>query len=271
MLADLIFLRTLLFQIFSASLPIFTGLTSQIYYNKDARVGTTIAIISKIIMIVEIIFVVFLLNIIITSKKTKTPRIDYTMNLIILAIVLISTVAIAIAIRRSAKMQKKNDESFWDREHEANFTRKKSISDLNYINIPEEILSLGDSVIAEIACKKILNLNGIQNTDLKLTYGAANITELSEYDQNYTDLITRLDTIATKMLESKDIANAKTVLVFATDISTDILRSWEQLANIYVEENNKANIHILIKKAENIKTFRGPAILRRLNQILDIS
>lgn len=51
------------------------------------------------------------------------------------------------------------------------------------------------------------------------------------------------------MLESKDIANAKTVLVFATDISTDILRSWEQLANIYVEENNKANIHILIKKS----------------------
>ncbi len=193
------------------------------------------------------------------------------MNLIILAIVLISTVAIAIAIRRSAKIQKNNDQSFWDREHEANFTRKKSISDLDYITIPEDILALKDPVIESISTKKILNLNGIPNTDLKLTYGAANITELSEYDQNYTDLITRLDELATDMLETKDITNAKLILSFTTDIYTDILRSWDQLANIYVSENNKAELHKLIKKAEKIKTFRGPAILRRLNQILDLS
>lgn len=191
------------------------------------------------------------------------------MNLIILAIVLMSTVAIAFAIKQSNKVEKKNEQSFWDREHEANFTRKKPIDNLEYIKIPESIIAINDDVINSLSGKKILNLNGIPNTDLKLTYGAANITELSEYDQNYTDLITRLDKLATEKIESSDLDMAKELLIFATDINSDILRSWDQLANIYIGEDNKSVIHLLIKKAENIKSFRGPAILRRLNEILD--
>lgn len=193
----------------------------------------------------------------------------YTMNLIILAIVLISMLAISIAIKKSKKVEENTEKDFWEREHEANFTRKKSIDDLNYISIPNEIIDLNNKNINVFADKKIVNLNGIPNTDLKLEYGAPNITILSEYDQNYTDLITTLAAEADAYMGENKINEARIVLEYATDINTDIARCWEALANIYINSDEKNLIHLLIKKAENIKTFRGTAILRKLNEILD--
>ena len=191
------------------------------------------------------------------------------MNLIILAIVLISMLAISIAIKKSKKVEEIKEKDFWEREHEANFTRKKSIDDLNYISIPNEIIDLNNKNINVFADKKIVNLNGIPNTDLKLEYGAPNITILSEYDQNYTDLITTLAAEADAYMGENKINEARIVLEYATDINTDIARCWEALANIYINSDEKNLIHLLIKKAENIKTFRGTAILRKLNEILD--
>lgn len=191
------------------------------------------------------------------------------MNLIILAIVLISMLAISIAIKKSKKVEENTEKDFWEREHEANFTRKKSIDDLNYISIPNEIIDLNNKNINVFADKKIVNLNGIPNTDLKLEYGAPNITILSEYDQNYTDLITTLAAEADAYMGENKINEARIVLEYATDINTDIARCWEALANIYINSDEKNLIHLLIKKAENIKTFRGTAILRKLNEILD--
>jgi len=191
------------------------------------------------------------------------------MNLIILAIVLISMLAISIAIKKSKKVEENTEKDFWEREHEANFTRKKSIDDLNYISIPNEIIDLNNKNINVFADKKIVNLNGIPNTDLKLEYGAPNITILSEYDQNYTDLITTLASEADAYMGENKINEARIVLEYATDINTDIARCWEALANIYINSDEKNLIHLLIKKAENIKTFRGTAILRKLNEILD--
>lgn len=193
----------------------------------------------------------------------------YTMNLIILAIVLISMLAISIAIKKSKKVEENTEKDFWEREHEANFTRKKSIDDLNYISIPNEIIDLNNKNINVFTNKKIVNLNGIPNTDLKLEYGAPNITVLSEYDQNYTDLITTLAAEADAYMGENKINEARIVLEYATDINTDIARCWEALANIYINSDEKNLIHLLIKKAENIKTFRGTAILRKLNEILD--
>lgn len=191
------------------------------------------------------------------------------MNLIILAIVLISMVTISIAIKVSKKTEDKNEKNFWERETEANFTRKKSLGELDYITIPDSILELNDDIISGLSSKKIVNFNGIPNTDLKLEYGAANITELSEYDQNYSDLITRLSVMADGYIECNEIASAILILEYATDIKSDIVKCWTNLATIYNQNGEKAKIHVLIKKAENISTFRGPAILRHLNEILD--
>ena len=87
--------------------------------------------------------------------------------------------------KRSTREQREAQEQFWQRENEANHTRRQDISGLPYINIPLEQFPVGifeDDALKEdekkllaLSEKKILNLGGITNTELKLLYGAANL------------------------------------------------------------------------------------------------
>ena len=85
--------------------------------------------------------------------------------------------------------------SFWAREARANTVRRKDISNLNYINIPDSVIpsDISDDEINEyrttllnLQARKILNLSGLTNTDLKEKYGVANLSALSEYCLLYT-------------------------------------------------------------------------------------
>ena len=89
-------------------------------------------------------------------------------------------------------------ESFWNRENEANHTRRKDISGLPYITIPLADFPMGiydnpelkkyEETLQSLAGQKILNLGGKTNTDLKLEYGVANLETLCACDENYTTL-----------------------------------------------------------------------------------
>ena len=96
-------------------------------------------------------------------------------------------------------------QSFLAREKEANLAPVKSLKDLDYISIPLETFPFGvltghkeiehmEYTIRNLAkdTRKIVNLTGITNTDLKLMYGAANIVKLMEYDASYITLIKTL-------------------------------------------------------------------------------
>ena len=219
------------------------------------------------------------------------------MNFTILAIVLVFIVVLSIAIRRSDKKDKEAEKKFWEREHDANFARKKNIDSLEYVVIPDDILSIINNIDSEISSsdelndaiaivndlknKKIYNLNGISNTDVKLTYGASNITLLSEYDENYSMLIKSLDYIAGAILgypsenevkENIDKSrreNAKTILEFATANQSDIARTYRMLSEIYISDGEAIKLHILSKNAEKISTFRGDSIRKLIKSKMD--
>lgn len=104
-------------------------------------------------------------------------------------------------------MEAKDYEAFWDREHAANSTRRKSLDGLNYITIPVEAFPFGlvlqneqiaeyEQTIRDLAKEPVVNLTGFSNTDLKLEYGAPNIDLLSLYDQRYTTLVCTLQSWA---------------------------------------------------------------------------
>ena len=108
----------------------------------------------------------------------------------------------AVLRSRASKKNAETISEYLKKESDANFSRKKDISNLNYIVIPLDSLPIGahpevdfsqfEDVITDLSTKQILNLNGISNTDLKIMYGAANLNALSEFDNNYTTLITTL-------------------------------------------------------------------------------
>lgn len=172
------------------------------------------------------------------------------------------------------------DEEFWEREKEANFARKKSIEDLDYIVIPEEDLPFRDNAVGEekhlqdnvrkLLSKKILNLSGQTNTDLKLAYGTANFNELSEYDQNFNDLLRCLNLWGTYLHKNVPEASCRAlqILEYAISLGSDITDTYRCVAEIYLEDNNFQKIDQLIEQVEETDFFMKDSIIRQLKDVI---
>lgn len=197
------------------------------------------------------------------------------MNFIILASSLILALVIAISTKRENTAQEQEEINFWTKEHKSNFVRKKPLDNLDYITIPEEILTLQPSNaspqalsylqdLKDMSSLKIVNLTGISNTDLKLTYGTANITVLSEYDAHYTQLVTILQKLAESLVASDDKESAIRVLEFAISTGSDVSKSYYLLSELYTQSGTPEKISFLIQHAESIQSIMKDSILRNL-------
>ena len=180
-------------------------------------------------------------------------------------------------MKRSGTQMKKDEEQFWDKELRANSTRKQPLTDLEFITVPYDTLpitgEIGNQVIMEceesmrrLKDAKIVNLNGISNTDLKLKYGVANLPLLSEFDQNYTDLITTLADWGEELQKTGRTRDAVKVLEFGISCHTDIKKNYLILADIYEEEKNYDAIDRLIESAEQLTSLTKSGILTELKK-----
>lgn len=176
--------------------------------------------------------------------------------------------------RRSAEQR---ENTFWEREAQANSTRRKPLDNLNYITIPFESLPMDimteDEKIAEchqllhtLSTSPIVNFTGYTNTDLKLEYGAPNIELLMRYDQSYTLLASTLQKWADKLYEAGYTQEAKSILEFALSTNTDVSGTYRLLASIYSSEGHPEKIDGLLHLAENLKSGSKNIIVRTLKE-----
>ncbi len=192
-----------------------------------------------------------------------------------------SSIIIVILIAHNVKRQKRSaqqaDIEFWAREQKANSTRKKNLDGLKYITIPLETFPTHvlqqDSVAMEcietleaLTSRKIVNLTGFTNTDLKLEYGTANITPLSEYDQNYTVMVRTLQKWADRLIETGHDDDAAVLMEFAVDTGSDIIHTYDCLAGYYASRGDFDKIRRLKGLAGNLRSSSGKIILRHLNR-----
>jgi len=202
------------------------------------------------------------------------------MTFLVFASLFALAAAINIASRKSAKKVAQDNMTFWEKERQANFTRKKSIEDLEYLSIPFEEFPMDagkdDEALAgylkeleELKGAKIVNLTGFTNTDLKLAYGTANITPLSEYDQNYTLMVRLLQDIAEALYEKGMEDEALTVAEYAIKTRTDISKTYYLAAEIYLARNDMKKMDHLIFVADTLQSAMKPAILRKLQEMRD--
>ena len=171
-----------------------------------------------------------------------------------------------------------SNEEFWEKERKANSVRKKPLDTLNYISIPlehlpikkdttdEALLEYQEKIIA-LSKQKIVNLNGITNTDLKLQYGAANITTLMSYDQNFIFLVGALYKWAVRLHELGLKEEAKTVLEFGISCGTDVKGHYVLLAQIYKEDFHPEKINDLIEVAKTLNSIMKNPIITQLEEI----
>ncbi len=157
------------------------------------------------------------------------------------------SVWLAYKLHKSNKIEKQQKESFWERENRANATIAKPIDDLPYITLPVADLPLIEleddgtckeyiSILQTLSVQRILNLSGISNTDLKLTYGAGNLPFLSEYDQNYTVMVRTLQRLAELYYNAGHKEEAKILLEYSVSTGVDMRSTYQLLRKIYEED-----------------------------------
>lgn len=240
------------------------------------------------------------------------------MKLPFLTIFLVFVIVLTIRLQMSKRSEKDVNKEFWERELRANSVRKKDIENLPYIPFDPAIIpehpELDDERVNEyitelkgLAGKRILNCTGQTNTDLKLEYGAANITKLTEYDGNYTILVRTIARLAEKYLihsarfledvstqggfdDGQDSASdqqndqrrifeeqsatlkadAVKLLEYGVSIGTDVRLNYELLGQIYADNNDFAKIENLRATAETLNSLSKEPILRMLDRLMPV-
>ena len=178
---------------------------------------------------------------------------------------------------RTVDVANREKDAFWEREARANATRRKPIDHLDYIKVPDnlpwtlhtdidEIASYAN-IISELKSDKILNLTGYSNTDLKLEYGAPNITELSRYDQNYTTLVTTLQKWADALSDLGNEDEAFKIMEFMVSTGCDIGKTYRLLGKKYLKENDQDSFDKLILTVSNTKSLNKDHIIDSLKEM----
>lgn len=181
--------------------------------------------------------------------------------------------------RRTDRIATQKSDAFWEREQQANLTRKKDISNLDFITVPVQTLPFPETDLEEVsdiqkhilnlASGKIVNFTGLSNTDLKLMYGAPNINLLMEYDKNYLELVRSLYRYGKLLYDLDRKDDALVVLEYALSIKTDISANYTLLATIYKEKNEFDRINYVISCAEELTSMTKKALLGSLMAIRD--
>ncbi len=208
--------------------------------------------------------------------------------------IVISFLAIMIYMKVTTNRFNTGDEKRIEEERLSNSVRRKSLDELDYITIPFDSLPFStecgaesstepgtedadpaiakdEADILELKDKKIVNFTGISNTDLKFTYGAPNLPILTEYDQNFTELVRALDSWGTHLLEQGKKEQARKVFEFAVECRTDLKSSYVQLADIYAENFEFDRLDHIIEIADGLNSLMKGPIVRALKERCDIN
>ncbi len=199
---------------------------------------------------------------------------------------LIFVAIVQIAIRKGNSREKQANAEYFKKEHDANFVRKKDLGDLDYIRIPLDRLPFSaspgnaeildaETTVRSLADRKIVNLTGISNTDLKLKYGTANITPLSEYDANYLELARALNKWGRELYADGLYREAGQVLTFAVETRSDVSQTW----HLYIEyirfhaglapDEITQTLQSRLSIADSLDALSKEAILEELHRGID--
>ncbi len=183
---------------------------------------------------------------------------------------------------KATRLEKQNKEIFWQRENEANNTRRKNLDTLKYITIPDDIfpdklskkIPLNDeeiirctSILKDLQSERILNLTGKTTTDLKFEYGPANLSQLDKYDANFTLFAKTIYAYGEALHMLGFDREAMNVLRLGIDSLTDISGNYKLLATLYAKYGENQKIEELKKIAGGLDSLMKNSILRALDDI----
>lgn len=169
------------------------------------------------------------------------------------------------------------NQSFWSKEKASNFARKKDISELDYLEVDQNLLPWDDQAdgaiqdaqddVREILKRPILNLQGMSKADIKLNYGIANFEILSACDQNYARLIRALNQGERHSISRRSWQTQR-AFSYALDIGSDISSTYITLGKIYAQTDRIEQIQPLIERVKKQDFFMRDTVIDKLTGIV---
>lgn len=203
------------------------------------------------------------------------------MKVVFVPIILILLWVLSHNIKKSKNPFTHSVSSYLAQEDIANSTRKKDISGLPYIQAPIQSfpfdITLNDEKmqlkiaeykkeILNLADKPMLNLIGVSNTELKKTYGPANLELLTAYDQNYSRYLRTLQLFAECIYEEYP-DKAAGILEYCISIGTDISGTYHLLGQYYLNRNDTEHFLALYDKIPDKASISGRLTVNKLDQL----
>ena len=179
----------------------------------------------------------------------------------------------------SIKLRKTNkkDDSFWQREAEANNVRKQTLDNLDYITIPIDSLPFFygidknleelQNTITSLSSCTIVNLSNYTNTELKLMYGPGNLADLTEYDQNFTLLVRTLHKWGEQLSALGYEKEAIQVLEYAVSVKSDVTAGYLLLGKLYLKQGQPQKLDTLLSAASSLDTLLKDSLIKQLKAL----
>lgn len=189
--------------------------------------------------------------------------------------VLAAALIFSFILNSNRKKNSASVDSFWEREQRANNAPAKDITNLDYITIslealpflsnPSKSIAECENTIKMLAKRKIINLSGISNTDLKMMYGVKNFTELSQCDENFLRMQQTFVKWGRELMDAGYKKEAVTVLEYALSTGCDAKNIFIYLKQLYTELSPE-KLDNLILSASLIKSPSKDSIIKELQK-----
>ena len=197
---------------------------------------------------------------------------------------LVFTAWLAFERIKSSKQDDERVRAFWEREREADGTRKKNLDTISYIKVPnwitldslssslptnDEELNRCNDILNSLMSQRILNLTGMTTTDIKLEYGPANVNIVDEYDQNFTLFAQTIYAYGERLHTLGFDHEAMRVLRFGIDSLSDISGNYKLLATLYIKYGQQDKIPELRETANNLNSLLKNSIIKYLDELTE--
>lgn len=185
-----------------------------------------------------------------------------------------------IKTRKSGDLQLDAYNEFLDKEQEANFSRRKDPVPEDYLTVDVNKLPIreypDDQAYQRVLLRQlnaltfaqmpmIYGYRGMNNRELKLKYGAANLDMIITYEENYDQFIHNLLEWATALISLGNLDDAAAVLEVAAEYNCDRSQAYTLLADIYSKRGELAKLDGL--KSRALEVLPESAVTRALAHI----
>ena len=193
----------------------------------------------------------------------------------ILPFFILFLIILSIRLKSLDHKQEEQEAEFWAKEQQAKITPAKDISNLRYITIPiekfplnfssdEEVIEI-EKELQELSTHRLLNLTGMSNTDIRITYGTPNFETMSRIGEDFDRMTVLLNKYAHALMEEKRYDDVITVLEFAVGVGTDVSESYTMLAKCYQLKEMDSKLEMLRSQVEQSSLILKDSILNKIS------